>query len=183
MYKKLLLGGCVATLMLAAGFPVRSQTMQQAPASQEPQQAPASQEPQQAPASQGQQTPQSTDVSSEDLQKFASAIKQILAIQEDYQGRMAQAVEQEGLSQERYMEIQASQSNPSAQPSSEITAEERQNYEQANVKISQLQQEAESKMKEAVQAQGLDIERFNQIFAVVEQDPSLQQQVQQMIQN
>ncbi|OKH22537.1 hypothetical protein NIES593_12120 [Hydrococcus rivularis NIES-593] len=191
MYKRILLGSFALTLLMAAGLPIRAQTTERSPATQETeqapatrdsQQAPATQDSQQAPATQGQEAPQSSQVSQEDLQKFANAIKQIQTIQKDYQGRMVQAVEGEGLSQERFMEIQQSQSNPSAQPSTQISNEEKQSFEQANAKVSQLQQEAESKMKEAVQAQGLDIQRFNEIFAAIQQDPSLQQQVQQMIQ-
>lgn len=167
MYKQILSGTFVVALLLAAGLPVRSQTTEQAPPS----------------TTQEQETPKAAEVSSEELEKFASAFKQIQTIQQDYQGRMVQAVEQQGLSQERYVQIQESQKNPSAQPNSEISQEDMQNYEQANATISQLQQEATSKMKEAVQAQGLDIERFNEIIAAIQQDPSLQEQVQQMIQN
>jgi hypothetical protein len=168
MYKQLLLGGFALALAFSAGLPARSQTSQT-----EPQQ--------QAPSGQ-QQTAPAADVSSEDLQKFANAVRQIQTIQQDYQGRMAQAVEQQGLSQDRYLAIQESQTNPSAQPNTQVSEDEKQKFEQATAQVSQLQQEAESKMKEAVQAEGLDVKRFNEIFAAIQQDPSLQQQVQQMMQ-
>jgi len=170
MYKQLLTGSFLITLLFAVGLPARAQTTtEQAPASQEP----ASQEP---------AAPQK-EVSSEELQRFANAVKQILTIEQDYQGRMAQAVENTGLSAERYIEIRKSQDSSTAQPSAEMSQEEKQNYEQANAQVTQLVQEADSKKKEAVQAQGLDLQRFNEIFAAIQQDPSLQQQVQQMIQN
>jgi hypothetical protein len=170
MYKQLLLGGFALALAFSAGLPARSQTSQT-----EPQQ-------QQQPQPQQQQTAPAADVSSEDLQKFANAVKQIQTIQQDYQGRMAQAVEQQGLSQDRYLAIQESQANPTAKPNSQVSEDEKQKFEQATAQVSQLQQEAESKMKEAVQAEGLDVKRFNEIFAAIQQDPSLQQQVQQMMQ-
>jgi hypothetical protein len=37
--------------------------------------------------------------------------------------------------------------------------------------------------QEAVQAGGLELNRFNEIFIAVQQDPALQQQLQQLIQN
>jgi hypothetical protein len=178
MYKRLLLGSFVIGLALTASWPARSQTeMQQAPSQQ-------TQPGQQAPSQQtqpGQQAPDA-NVSSQDLQKFVSAFKQIQTIQQDYQGRMAQAVEQRGLSQERFFEIQQSQGNPSAQPGPQVTDEERQNYQQANTQVSQLKEEAVSKMEQAVQSEGLDVQRFNEIIAAIQQDPSLQKQVQQMLQ-
>lgn len=169
MYKQLLTGGFAIALLASMGLPVKAQTA-------EPGTAPPGQE-----MPQGQEAPK-TDVSSEDLQKFASAVKQIQTIQQSYQGKMAQAVEAEGLTQQRYMEIQQAQANPSAQPSSEISSEDKQKYEQANNKVAELEQQAETEMKQAVQSQGLDIQRFNEIFAAIQQDPSLQQQVREMIQ-
>lgn len=172
-YKPLLVGSFLVTLLLGAGLPARAQ----APDTTETAPAPP---PSSAPAPQTQQAP-ATEVSSGELQKFVNVVKQVQTIQQSYEGRMAQAVQGVGLSQERFMEIHQSQKNPSAQPNSQVSEEEMKNYEQANAQVSKLQQEAETAMQQALQTEGLNIERFNEIFVAIQQDQSLQQQVQQML--
>jgi uncharacterized membrane protein len=164
-YKPLVVGSFLLTLLFGAVVPVRAQAPDPAET---------------APAPQTQEAPK-TEVSSEELQKFVNVVKQVQTIQQSYEGRMAQAVQGVGLSQERFMEIHQSQKNPSAQPSSQVSEEEMQNYEQANAQVSKLQQEAETEMQKALQTEGLNIERFNEIFVAIQQDQSLQQQVQQML--
>lgn len=70
---------------------------------------------------------------------------------------------------------------PVRKRSAKITREEQQNFEQASTRIREIQQSIQSKMAEAVENAGLNVQRFNQIFAAVRGVPSLQQKVQQMI--
>ena len=122
-------------------------------------------------------------VSPEELKKFASATKQLLAIVNDTESQMVQAVEKQGLSQTRFNEIYQSKQNPSAKPATQITSKEEASYKQAVTQLTQLQKDAQTKMDQVVQAQGLPMERFNQIFAAVQKDPQLKQEVRKMIQN
>lgn len=94
---------------------------------------------------------------------------------------MTQVVQQEGLSEQRFIQIYQAQQNPSSQRTAKITREEQQNFEQASTRIREIQQSIQSKMAEAVENAGLNVQRFNQIFAAVRRVPSLQQKVQQMI--
>ncbi|MBD2037958.1 DUF4168 domain-containing protein [Leptolyngbya sp. FACHB-321] len=122
-------------------------------------------------------------VSPEELKKFASATKQLLAIVNDTESQMVQAVEKQGLSQTRFNEIYQSKQNPNAKPATQITSKEEASYKQAVTQLTQLQKDAQTKMDQVVQAQGLPMERFNQIFAAVQKDPQLKQEVRKMIQN
>lgn len=119
----------------------------------------------------------------EELQKFSTAIKRILVIQEASITQMRQVVQREGLNEQRFMQIYQAQRSPSAQQSVNIAQEEQQKFEQASRRIREIQQEAEPKMEQAVKNVGLNVERFNQIFAAVKRDSALQQKVQQMIQS
>jgi hypothetical protein len=122
-------------------------------------------------------------VSPEELKKFASATKQLLAIVNDTESQMVQAVEKQGLSQTRFNEIYQSKQNPNAKPATQITSKEEASYKQAVTQLTQLQKDAQTKMDQVVQAQGLPMDRFNQIFAAVQKDPQLKQEVRKMIQN
>lgn len=131
---------------------------------------------------QTQEAPQ-IQVSPEELQNFASAVKQLQVTYHQFQTSMVQAVEEEGLSQERFTEIYLAQQNSEAQPKPEITQKEKQDFEKAFTKVEQIQLENQSQMKQIVEKEGLEVQRFNQIFATTLQDITLQQQVRQMLQS
>ncbi|ACK73472.1 hypothetical protein PCC7424_5121 [Gloeothece citriformis PCC 7424] len=122
------------------------------------------------------QETQSQEISSEELQKFVAAIKQIEQIEYKAQEQMAQAVEQEGLTTERFLEIGNSNSN------TEVSSQEQEQFSGALAKVQEIAEKAESDKKNVLEEQGFEIERFNQIIAQIQQDPSLKQQVQQMLQ-
>ncbi|XHX79132.1 MAG: DUF4168 domain-containing protein [Stenomitos frigidus ULC029] len=122
-------------------------------------------------------------VSPEELKKFASATKQLLVIVNDTETQMVQVVEKQGFSQNRFNEIYQSKQNPTAKPAAQITSKEEESYKQAVTQLTQLQKDAQTKMDQIVQGQGLPMERFNQIFAAVQKDPQLKQEVRKMIQN
>lgn len=122
-------------------------------------------------------------VSSDELKKFATATKQLLAIVNDAETQMIQVVEKQGLSQTRFNEIYQSKQNSGTKPATQVTPKEEESYKQAVSQLTQIQKDAQAKMDQAVQLQGLPMERFNQIFAAVQTDPQLKQEVRKMIQN
>ncbi|MCC5899866.1 MAG: DUF4168 domain-containing protein [Phormidium sp. BM_Day4_Bin.17] len=140
---------------------------------------------QQAPAPQpgGMQEAPQMDVSEADLERFAIAIQQIQAIERQAQAQMVEVIEAQGLTIERFNEIAQSQQDPDLQAQVNVSNEEAQVFEQAVERISGIQQEAEMEMETAVQQEGLDVQEFNMISQAVQQDPSLQQQVMEMLQN
>ena len=164
MRRQLLLGGSVLALLLVGNLPARTQA--QEPASQ-PQAQEASQ----------------VEISQEELQQFAKIIKQLEAIQQESEQKVVKAIQGEGLSQERFREISQVQQNPETQSTTEVTEEEMQSFKKAVAKVTELLQAAQLKMEQAVRAEGLEIQRFNQIATAVRQTPALQQELQQMTQN
>ena len=122
-------------------------------------------------------------MSPEELKKFATATKQLLAIVNDTESKMVQVVQKQGLTDTRFKQIYEAKQNPAAKPTPQITPKEEEGYKQAVTQLSQIQKDAQLKMDQAVQAQGLPMERFNQIFAAVQKDPQLKQEVRKMIQN
>lgn len=161
MLKLLLAGSSVFLLWLTSNLPAFAQT--EDPVTQTEEQAETLSE----------------GVSSEELQQLAQALKQLQAIQDETEAEILQAIQDEGLSPQKYQEIlQESE----AEVTSDLSAEQKQSFERAYEQVSQLQHEAESKMEQAVEAEGLEVERFNQLLAFIEQDPALLQQVQQLLQ-
>ncbi len=140
---------------------------------------------QQAPAPQpgGMQQPRQMDVSESDLERFAVAIQQIQAIEQQAQAQMIEAIESQGLTLDRFNEIAQSQQDPSMQGQVDVSGEEVEIFEQAVERITGIRQEADLEMETAVEQEGLNVEEFNLIAQAVQQDPSLQQRVMEMLGN
>jgi ABC-type transporter Mla subunit MlaD len=94
---------------------------------------------------------------------------------------MIAAVQEQGLSAERFVEIARSQQNPEEQPEESVSQEELENFQEASSQIAQIQEDLQSQLQEAVRTEGLEVQRFNEIFAAVRQNPQLMEKVQQML--
>jgi hypothetical protein len=121
-------------------------------------------------------------VDEEELQRFANAVEQIQAIEQTAQQEINQVLEQSGFSRERFSELYQAQQAPGSE-TTEATAEEQQSFDQAVTQIESILQGVQAEQVEAIQSEGLEPQRFSEILAAVRQDPSLQQQVQQMLSN
>lgn len=163
MLKQFLIGILVCILLLVGNSSAQADTLEVTPQTQT------------------QEIPQ-IQVSSEELQKFANAIKQLQVTYQKFQNLMVQAVEDEGLSQERFTEIYLAQQEPE-KPQTEITETEKQEFAKAFGKVEQIQQENQLQMKQIVEKEGLEVQHFNQIFVATLQDPELQKKVRQMLQS
>lgn len=179
MMKSILASGSLLVLLAVSSLPARAQNSNTAP-TEKP--APATQAPAASPAPTSPSTPQ-TNVSPDELKKFAVATKQLLTIVNATESQMVQAVQKQGLTEARFNEIYQSKKNPQAKPAAQITPKEEESYKQAVSQLTQIQKDAQVKMDKAVQEQGLPMDRFNQIFAAVQKDPQLRQEVRKMIQN
>lgn len=165
MLKQLLVGSSVFVVLFAGSV-----------SAQEPQ-APEAQPPtQDAP-----QTAPTTEVSQSELEQFVRVVPQLQEIQQSAQQQAAQVIQESGLSTERFSEIYQSQQSGAA-PSSEVTSEEQQSYDEASTKIESLEQDVRSQQEEVLQTEGLEPQRFGEILVAVRQDPALQQQVQELLQ-
>ncbi|XGV98400.1 MAG: DUF4168 domain-containing protein [Leptolyngbya sp. BL-A-14] len=188
MMKSLLASCSLLAVLAMSSLPVHAQTSTPAPTNKPstekpaPSASPAKPAPSASPAPASPAAPQ-TKVSPDELKKFAVATKQLLAIVNDTESQMVQVVQKQGLTETRFNEIYQSKKNPAAKPATQITPKEEESYKQAVSQLTKLQEDARAKMDKAVQAQGLQMERFNQIFVAVQNDPQLRQEVRKMIQN
>ncbi len=167
MLKKILTAGSVVALLLAVSCPSYAQTPQ-GTLQDQTQASP-------------QNSPNSQQVSPEELQKFATAFKQLLQIELDSQQQIVQAVQNQGLSEQRFTEIFQAQRDPKAKPSQAISAEEKQRFDQVMAQAMQIRQQNQLQQEQAIKSQGFNEKRFNEILAVVQQDPSLMQKVRELV--
>lgn len=171
MLKRIFASSSVVALLLMCHLPAQAQT--QTPTSQPQQPISQPQEPQTS----------ETQVSPQELQKFAKAVKLLLPIQREANQKITSAIQEGGLSKDRFTEIFATQHMPQVPPATPISQDEKQKFTRTLTKVTAIQEQEQPKMKEIVQNQGLDVPRFNQIQLAVQQNPTLLQQVLKLIQS
>ncbi len=120
-------------------------------------------------------------ISEEELDNFSRAIFQMLTIEQQFQENILQIIERQGFSQERFAQIyQANvqgQGDPATQADLNISPEEQEKFVQVMEEGKQIQEESQEKQEQAIASLGLDLNRLNEIGAVIEQNPQLQQEV------
>ena len=165
----------------AAPSATPSRTPSMSPALQTPSATPASpQNPSVAPAT---GTPAAA-ISPAELQKFAEVIPQLQEIQKSAQQQVSEAVKKAGLSEDRFRELYGVQQSPTAsQASTPATPQEQQAVQQVVSQLETIKSEAQTRRVQAVESQGLELTRFNEILTAVRQDSDLQQQLQRILSN
>lgn len=139
--------------------------------------------PAQAQLQQPQQSPQpQIELSDEELRLFMDSAMLAQALQMESQQKMVEVVDDEGFEIEKFNEIIQAQQMGQSVDELDITAEEKSSFESAMVKIQEIEVEMGEQITDAVEENGMEMDRFQQINMAISQDPELQQRAQQMIQ-
>lgn len=165
MFKQVLTGSCVILSLLVGNLSAQAQQPKPVSPSTQPQQTVAP----------------NTKISSDELKKFVSSVKKLIVIEQGANQDITQIIGKSGLSQQRFFDIYKSQQNPPVQPTQAITPQEKQQFDKAFTNLVSVQKKVESQRQQVLQSEGLKPEQFDQIEAVVRQDPELLQRVRQMI--
>ena len=121
------------------------------------------------------------EVTDEELKTFVDASMKAQQIQTEAQMEMVAIVEDEGLNVETYNRIlQGLQMGQSA-VEMEVSDSDVEKFEVASAQIGEIEEDMEVKLIAAIEDEGLELERFQQIFMAVQSDAGLQQKMQQMI--
>lgn len=135
---------------------------------------------QQAPPAQ-QQPQGQTDISDEKLDQFVVVLGEVNEIQQGMQEEMITVVEEQGLDVNKFNEIAQQQQNPNADDSN-ITAEEKAAFEKAMEDVQQMQMEMQQRMEAKIVENDMDMNEFNQLMQAYQQDPEMQQKVNEKMQ-
>lgn len=122
-------------------------------------------------------------ISNTELEQFAQIIQQVYTVEQETTQGIVEILQQEGMSIDRFNTIVKWKKNSQESPNPSVTDAEMQSFNKVVTKIAQLEEQADTKIKEIFTSQELQLERFNQILEAVRQDPSLQSQVQQILEN
>lgn len=119
------------------------------------------------------------DFSDDELKSFVKANEKVMAIQMESEQKMIKAIEDEGLTVERFNAILEQQRDPSR--SAETSSEELNSFNNAAQMILQENEKIEKQMTISVEEEGIDIETYKQIMVAYQQRPELQERVHELL--
>lgn len=132
-----------------------------------------------------QQPPQeapSIEVSDEELVTFIDASMKAHNVQMKSEEEMIGILDDEGLSVEAFNEIMQSVQMGEVLEDLDITLDEMEQFENASEKIEKVQEKMNIELVKAIENEGLDMMRFQEINMAIQQDPELQQRAQELLQ-
>lgn len=126
------------------------------------------------------QQEQGAGFSNEDLQKFIEANTAVTEIKKENRTAMVEAIEEQGLSLERFNELakahRSKKLNDVAEGPEEIGS-----FSEAAQVIAKMQPEVKTKVSEAVEAEGLTMEQYNSIMKAYQSNPAVQEQIRKIL--
>lgn len=118
-------------------------------------------------------------VGNTELKRFAGALKDVQAIQRDFQKSFQKAVTKSSLSRSEITKILQSERSAHKLPSN-LSSNERQHYQAFVNKVVHLEQMARGQMVAVVQKDGFKVARFDAIVRAVNSDPTLAKRLEKM---
>ena len=119
------------------------------------------------------------DFSDDELKSFVKANEKVMAIQMEGEQKMIKAIEDEGLSLDRFNQILEQQRDP--QRGTETSQEELKSFNNAAQVILEENARIEKQMSSSIEEEGIDIETYKQIMVAYQQNRAIQSRVNKMV--
>lgn len=119
------------------------------------------------------------DFSDAELQSFVKANEKVMAIQLEAEQNMIKAIEDEGLTLDRFNRILEQQRDP--ERGSETSEEELKSFNDAAQVILLENARVEKQMTTSIEEEGIDIETYKQIMVAYQQNPVIQGKINKMV--
>lgn len=114
-------------------------------------------------------------VSNQELEQFAGALMKIQEVTRETQEEMIAAVEKKGLEVQRFNEMMQANQDPDKEV--EGSEDEIKKFESATSELDSIQIASQRDMEAGIVEEGLTVERYRAIAALVQNDASLQQKL------
>ena len=125
----------------------------------------------------------SADVTDEEVGKFATIALAFDAIQADVDRQILQAVNDAGMTTERFTAIMQSQQNPTAAAELNVTEEEMELLNGIGPQVQMIQMGSQERVLAAIEEEDMTVERFQQIAAGSQADEELAERINTEVEN
>jgi hypothetical protein len=118
----------------------------------------------------------SENVSDADLEKFAQAYQSVQQSNQQIQQKMVAAIEDEGISADRFNAIYEAKMNPEKEV--DATDDEMEKQEAAMAKVEAMQQSFQKEMEDKIKEKGFTMQQFQDLATKIQNSPELRQKMQ-----
>lgn len=115
------------------------------------------------------------EVTDEELHNLVKAALQIQPLQQKLQQDMIAEVEKSGMEVMRFSQIVTAIQQDQSMDTIGVTEEELETFDVVSEKLGDLQDDADDKMIDIIEEYGFDVDRFQEIFNVLQMDTDLQE--------
>jgi len=118
-------------------------------------------------------------ISDEQLKKFVEVSQKVQGESMKQQQKMMKAIQDEGISPERFNQIYKAEQNPNKE--SDASGEEKKQYDAAMKKINAMNKQSQKDMEALIKKEGMKVETYMMINQKLQQDKSLQKRFRQIM--
>ncbi len=118
--------------------------------------------------------------SDDELKYFANAVVQVISIQQQGQMQMVEQIEAHEMSVQRFNELYM-QSQQMPIDDLDFEGDEKESFQEIVDEIENIQMQLESVLVSTIEEEGLSLEKYEEIMAEYQQNPELQQKIQQLM--
>jgi|GEM_PF-1636509 Mg2+/Co2+ transporter CorB len=118
-------------------------------------------------------------ISAEQLKKFVEVSQKVQGESMKQQQKMMKAIQDEGISPERFNQIYKAEQNPNKE--SDASGEEKKQYDAAMKKINAMNKQSQKDMEALIKKEGMKVETYMIINQKLQQDKSLQKRFRQIM--
>jgi hypothetical protein len=122
-----------------------------------------------------------TDFSENELRSFVKASEKVTAIQMKGEQNMIKAIEDEGLTVDRFHELLEKQRDPQRGTETSISAAELKSFNNAAQMILDENERLEKEMATSIEEEGIDVETYEEIMLAYQHNAAVQNRVNKMV--
>ena len=119
--------------------------------------------------------------SDDELKSFANAFVQVMSIQQQGQMQMIEQIEEHEMTVQRFNEIYMQSMEMPIEEIEMESQEEMESFLAVSEEIDKIQVELEGVLISTIEEEGLSIEKYEAIITEYQQNPELQQRIQQLM--
>lgn len=120
------------------------------------------------------------DFKEEELKQFAHAAGKVMVIQQETEQKMMKVLEEENIEVDKFNEILMAQQ--SQDPELAASEEEMESFNKASEKMMEIQNEVQGEMVKAIQEEGLEPEKYEQIMLAYQSSPEVKAKIDALFQ-
>ncbi|WP_186753837.1 DUF4168 domain-containing protein [Echinicola salinicaeni] len=121
------------------------------------------------------------DFTDEDYEKFVAINVAIIPVQQELQGKMVKAIQDEGLDINRFQELARAQQSGNIKDASDDPAELAK-FNQAGQKVMEMQKGVQAKVQEMIQEEELSVQTFQRMSMAYNQDQKVKKKIDTLMQ-